>query len=84
MRHVSLTSCTPLCIVARMMESTDRSKSRNRRVGAKAAVLRAGELWKQHCSWCPRCNETRPGCELGRKAFDLYAWLVRVPTQRAG
>jgi hypothetical protein len=48
------------------------------------AVVRAGELWNQHCSWCPRCGATTPGCELGRKMYDFYDWLARVPTRLAG
>jgi hypothetical protein len=46
--------------------------------------LQARKLWHQHCSWCPRCDPTKPGCELGRKAYGLYDWLARIPTQRAG
>jgi len=47
-------------------------------------VIQAGKLWRQHCSWCPRCEPEMPGCELGRKAYGLYEWLARIPTQRAG
>jgi hypothetical protein len=47
--------------------------------------LRARRLWLQHCSWCPRCNPKKPGCELGRKSHDLYDWLAQLLTQqRAG
>lgn len=74
-----------------MMDSTDRSKSRKRRLGVSRAAamtsdaaVRAGELWNQHCSWCPRCGATTPGCELGRKMYDVYDWLARVPTRLAG
>lgn len=75
-----------------MMDATDPSKSRKRRVGAASrvvvvasnAVVRAGELWSEHCSWCPRCGARTPGCELGQKMYDLYDWLARVPTRLAG
>ena len=74
-----------------MIDPTDRSKSRKRRAGVSRvaattsdAVVLAGDLWKEHCSWCPRCDAMRPACELGRKMFDLYDWLARVPTRLAG
>ena len=46
--------------------------------------VHASKLWQQHCSWCPRCDATKPGCDLGREAYGLYDWLVRIPIQRAG
>jgi len=73
-----------------MIDATDRNPDRRvraaRRVAAPASqpVVKAAELWQQHCAWCPRCEATRPGCELGRKSYDLYAWLARIPTRRAG
>ena len=41
-------------------------------------VIQAGKIWEQHCSWCQRCDLAIPRCELGRKAYDFYAFILRV------
>jgi len=63
-----------------------RIRAAGRRVlpPTRDAVIQADDLWQQHCSWCPRCARTRPGCELGRRAYGLYQWLARTATRRAG
>jgi CheY-like chemotaxis protein len=41
-------------------------------------VIQAGKIWEQHCSWCQLCDRTIPRCELGRKAYDFYAFVLRI------
>ena len=41
-------------------------------------VVQAGKLWEQHCSWRQQCDLAISRCELGRKAYDLYAFHLRV------
>jgi hypothetical protein len=91
-RLLSLTRGPLLSIVSRMTDSTNSGPSPHRRAGtprrdaapSSDAVIQAGRLWRQHCSWCARCDVTRPGCQLGRSAYELYVWLARMPIERAG
>jgi len=53
-----------------MTNAMDPRHGRRRRLGGARrsvppttdAVIQAGHLWQQHCSWCPRCERTMPGC----------------------